>query len=423
MNSNKKNSKKIAGFRAKSYLISKISATASVLVLISVVILFAAGGVITQRGSSAAGIDPTTWVPSTATGAWYMNRTNISGGTIADYQQRETQFGRKFDGHMFFMHNQVVAGDFDVPHWSLATDKVPFVMLSWGINPPSTVMADINAGKEDANIKFFADNVKSQLSPYGHVFIRPFYEFNIAGNPYNANNNPTVFINAWKHFVDIFRNDNVTNVKWVFDPNRVASSSTLNPVPFYPGASYVDWIAIDTYPKNQYLTPKQLVTTGDGSPGSDWYDTFKTYGKPLMVAEMAIQASDQYGAGTPTRTVWWNTLISDLKSLPQIRAFEYFDSNTNFNWMYDAPGTASGDSAAQALAGAKTAINNCYLNVLAASCNAKIQGDINNDGKVNISDLSMLLSDFGTANARSDLNNDGKVTINDLSILLTNWTG
>ena len=48
-------------------------------------------------------------------------------------------------------------------------------------------------------------------------------------------------------------------------------------------------------------------------------------------------------------------------------------------------------------------------------------GDINGDGKVDITDLSMLLSAYGTTNAAADLNKNGKVDIADLSILLSNY--
>jgi hypothetical protein len=48
-------------------------------------------------------------------------------------------------------------------------------------------------------------------------------------------------------------------------------------------------------------------------------------------------------------------------------------------------------------------------------------GDLNNDGQVNIFDLSALLSAWGTANATADLNHDGTVNIFDLSSLLSHW--
>jgi beta-glucanase (GH16 family) len=50
-----------------------------------------------------------------------------------------------------------------------------------------------------------------------------------------------------------------------------------------------------------------------------------------------------------------------------------------------------------------------------------LAGDINNDGVVNIFDLSILLSDWNTNTAAADLNQDGTVNIFDLSILLSHW--
>lgn len=49
------------------------------------------------------------------------------------------------------------------------------------------------------------------------------------------------------------------------------------------------------------------------------------------------------------------------------------------------------------------------------------RGDLNNDGLVNIFDLSILLARWRTADAVADINGDGEVNIFDLSILLSNW--
>lgn len=57
-----------------------------------------------------------------------------------------------------------------------------------------------------------------------------------------------------------------------------------------------------------------------------------------------------------------------------------------------------------------------------SSSSSKI-GDLNNDGKVNIFDLSIFLSRWLTGDSTADLNHSGKVDIFDLSILLANWTG
>jgi len=55
----------------------------------------------------------------------------------------------------------------------------------------------------------------------------------------------------------------------------------------------------------------------------------------------------------------------------------------------------------------------------------ELPGDINSDGRIDIQDLSRLLSKWeGSADiGNADINKDGIVDIGDLSILLSNWTG
>ncbi len=56
-----------------------------------------------------------------------------------------------------------------------------------------------------------------------------------------------------------------------------------------------------------------------------------------------------------------------------------------------------------------------------AAVNPNLQGDLNGDNKVTITDLSILLSNFNKNGSDGDVNGDGKVNITDLSILLSNW--
>jgi hypothetical protein len=52
-----------------------------------------------------------------------------------------------------------------------------------------------------------------------------------------------------------------------------------------------------------------------------------------------------------------------------------------------------------------------------------VQGDLNSDTHVNITDLSILLSHYGQSatQAQGDINNDGTCSITDLSILLSHY--
>lgn len=56
-----------------------------------------------------------------------------------------------------------------------------------------------------------------------------------------------------------------------------------------------------------------------------------------------------------------------------------------------------------------------------AAPNPNLQGDLNNDYVVNIFDLSILLSNYGTTNPAADIDGNGQVNITDLSIQLSNY--
>jgi hypothetical protein len=77
-----------------------------------------------------------------------------------------------------------------------------------------------------------------------------------------------------------------------------------------------------------------------------------------------------------------------------------------------------------------TAANACNYNAAAGcddgSCDftscGDCPGDLNNDGIINFSDLSIMLTEYGcTGTCISDMNNDGQVNFSDLSILLSQY--
>ena len=56
-----------------------------------------------------------------------------------------------------------------------------------------------------------------------------------------------------------------------------------------------------------------------------------------------------------------------------------------------------------------------------AAPNPNLPGDLNNDNVVNVTDMSILLSNYGTTNSTADINSDGAVNVLDMSILLSNY--
>ncbi|QQR51964.1 hypothetical protein IPG36_05175 [bacterium] len=73
---------------------------------------------------------------------------------------------------------------------------------------------------------------------------------------------------------------------------------------------------------------------------------------------------------------------------------------------------------------AADAAGNVSAASIAVSVQVYVQGDVNNNGTVDIFDLSQLLTNWGrTGTNSSDVNGDNTVNIFDLSILLSHWTG
>ncbi len=53
-----------------------------------------------------------------------------------------------------------------------------------------------------------------------------------------------------------------------------------------------------------------------------------------------------------------------------------------------------------------------------------LPGDANGDGKVDINDLTIVLTNYGQSGmtwGQGDFNNDGKVDVNDLTVVLANY--
>ncbi len=97
----------------------------------------------------------------------------------------------------------------------------------------------------------------------------------------------------------------------------------------------------------------------------------------------------------------------------------------------DTTGYQSGTYKARAkvvtTAGISSSFSNYTVYGIGQSATKTLNSDLNRDGKVNLTDFSILLfwwnSNGGTSDPSADINGDAKVNLTDFSILLFNWTG
>ena len=90
-------------------------------------------------------------------------------------------------------------------------------------------------------------------------------------------------------------------------------------------------------------------------------------------------------------------------------------------WYYSGNYFMGSNNSTETLAGSPL----CYMGFRVACIGrGYLPGDANGDGKVDVNDLTVVLTNFGQSGAswsQGDFNGDGKVDVNDLTILLTDF--
>jgi mannan endo-1,4-beta-mannosidase len=192
------------------------------------------------------------------------------------------------------------------------------------IDPTNVSLAAIAAGQYDDYLRSYAAAVRS----FGHKVILGFgHEMN--GNWYSWGYKHTpaaVFVAAWRHIVDVFRQQSALNVIWMWTVNIIhpgGSGEIANPALWWPGSSYVTWIGMDGY----YYKPSWTFAPMFG-PTIKIVRALSRIPIPILISETGAPAAYQ-----PTK-------IADL--FAGVRAygllgFVWFDANHVMDWSLDSP--------------------------------------------------------------------------------------
>lgn len=181
---------------------------------------------------------------------------------------------------------------FDVNDWEhtkqyadVAKENGSTLVITW--MPNGHTAQGIVDGDADDYIRDYAKGVKS----YGEeLWLRPLHEAN--GDWYDwgvgkkdAGNTDANVAEAFRHIVNIFREENVTNVKWVWTTNSSNQGSGTTFTGNYPGDDYVDYISIDGYNwgKSQDWSNWQSFTQVFRAS----YKALENINKPLFIAEIS----------------------------------------------------------------------------------------------------------------------------------------
>ncbi len=116
-------------------------------------------------------------------------------------------------------------------------------MITWepwnppAVKQPAYQLSDVIDGDYDSYIRSWARGAKSVNGP---IMLRPFHEMNGTWYPWGGTvngNKPAEFKKAWIHVHNIFREEGVTNVTWVWSINWKSYPNTYanRYAAYYPG--------------------------------------------------------------------------------------------------------------------------------------------------------------------------------------------
>ncbi len=188
---------------------------------------------------------------------------------------------------------------------------VPLVQM----NPDGVSVADIASGRYDGYLQTYALAVRAYNRPvivgFGHEMNGDWYPWGY------RKTSPAVFVAAWRHIVNLFRATGVHNVTWLWTVNIINDpqyGKIPNPIKWWPGDRYVNWVGIDGY----YYHPSAVFSSLFGPAIAAVRAITKA---PILIAETAALPI----AGQPAKI---SDLFAGIRSYGLL-GFVWFDSTNS----------------------------------------------------------------------------------------------
>ncbi|WP_104063852.1 glycosyl hydrolase [Arthrobacter sp. 4R501] len=203
-----------------------------------------------------------------------------------------------------------------------------------GMEQPAYSLDRVAAGDFDAHITQWGQALAAWGQP---VQLRFAHEMN--GNWYpwaeGVNGNQAGdYVNAWRHVHDVVAATGAGNVSWVWSPNVPYYGST-DLAGLFPGAGYVDVVALDGYnwgtsaSWSGWISPQDLF-----APGIAQLRTLAP-GVPILISETA---SSEAGGN---KAAWNSELVSYLAAQPDVVGFVWFHLQKETDWRINSSATSA----------------------------------------------------------------------------------
>lgn len=206
-----------------------------------------------------------------------------------------------------------------------------FVNAKPGVKQPN--LYSIVEGHFDS---FFTDWARQIKQVNGIVLLRILHEFNGDWYPWcivNNNKDPALLIKAYCHIHSIFKQQNVTNVKFIWCPNSTSfPQEKWNYImEAYPGNEYVDYVGLDVYNGAGKETP---VWRSFRKEAIENYFIATQYlpDKPIFICETASRERQRNeGASAQNKGEWIQQMSQALKTdMSQVKLLSWFNEKESF---------------------------------------------------------------------------------------------
>lgn len=145
------------------------------------------------------------------------------------------------------------------------------------------------------------------------------------GDPTKADG-PERYRDAYRHIIELFRCEGVTNITWVFhvDAHPAPPLSWNNLAAYYPGDSYIDWTGASVYgpatPDDPMRTFEESFTTND-----IYKELCSLSNKPIAVLEFGVD-------DRPSKAQWISEALDSIAHhFTRIKAISYWHSSHREN--------------------------------------------------------------------------------------------
>ncbi len=180
-------------------------------------------------------------------------------------------------------------------------------------------LAKIAGGKYDGYLRRSA----RQVARFGYpVLIRFAHEMNGSWYPWGVGvhgNTPTKYKRAWRHVVDVFREQGADNAQWVWAP-QVNKDGRYPFKRLYPGDESVDWVGLDGFNAGLHGNWDSFTEIF----GDSYNTLINLSSRPILVTETG---SSREGGDTAE---WMSSALNrEIPNFGRIAAVVFFNAHFN----------------------------------------------------------------------------------------------